>query len=220
MENMLHINYLTRAYQGLMKSYEMKEKTPIPKAFAENVEAVLEAAKNAGIDKISKSDMTMEEYKAYIYNKISAIPIHPTQMQDTISIHISDAGFEAMKKDPEYEAWVLDYLKRDLAFNNPWAMAGGRYHVEHFGASVQEHIGQSWYPEYQNGRGSRLYKEKSKDAFWERRAEREIQRREQQKELYDERLINNPPFSIRLSAYLDFSKRRRNSSWQKSCKHS
>ena len=31
---------------------------------------------------------------------------------------------------------------------------------------------------------------------------------------------NSPPFRTKLSAYLDFSRRRRNSSWQKSCRHS
>ena len=52
----------------------------------------------------------MDEYKQYIHEKISQIPMHPTRMSENISIHISEAGFEAMKNDPEYEAWVLNDL--------------------------------------------------------------------------------------------------------------
>ena len=37
--------------------------------------------------------MTMEEYKQYIYNKISKIPMHPTRAGESISVTISEAGF-------------------------------------------------------------------------------------------------------------------------------
>jgi len=31
--------------------------------------------------------------------------MHPTRAGESISVTISEAGFEAMKNDPEYEAW-------------------------------------------------------------------------------------------------------------------
>lgn len=188
MENSFYINYMTRAYSSFLKSSERKNSEKIPKDFLENIEEKIAAAKAAGVDTVSTQDMTMDEYKQYIYDKISAIPIHPSQMQDSISIHISEKGFEAMKNDPEYEAWVLDYLKRDFAVNNPWAaLCGGSYHVEYFGASIQEHLGQSWYAGYQNGKGASLFNEKSKDSFWERRMDREEQLKEQYEKLWEKR---------------------------------
>lgn len=33
----------------------------------------------------------MEEYKQYIHDKISQIPMHPTRMSESISINISEA---------------------------------------------------------------------------------------------------------------------------------
>lgn len=65
---------------------------------AENADSVAEGSKTGAI---STKDMTMEEYKAYISEKISQIPMHPTRIGESISITISEAGFEAMKNDPE-----------------------------------------------------------------------------------------------------------------------
>ncbi|MCM1467787.1 MAG: hypothetical protein NC086_06520, partial [Alistipes sp.] len=96
----------------------------------------------------------------------------PSRMQDTISINISEAGFEAMKNDPEYEEWVLDYLQKDFNCYNPWtASCGGCYCVKYIGAAKEEYRGESWYAGYQNGKGTSLYDEKSQDSFWERRVD-------------------------------------------------
>lgn len=62
----------------------------------------------------------MDEYKQYIHEKISQIPMHPIRMSENISIHISEAGFEAMKNDPEYEAWVLNDLRTGWAQPDRW----------------------------------------------------------------------------------------------------
>lgn len=121
----------------------------------------------------STRDMSMEEYKAYIADRISRLSMHPSQMQDSVSIYISEAGFKAMKEDPEYEEWVIDWLGQDFAFNNPWAgICGGRYVVHYVGATKEEYRGQSWYPEYQNGKGKSLFDQKSEGCFWQRRMDR------------------------------------------------
>ena len=135
--------------------------------------------------------MTLEEYKQYIHDKISQIPISPSQMSSSFSVHISDAGFEAMKADPEYEKWVLDTLKHDFGFNNPWAgICGGSFVVHNFGATKEEYSGQSWYAGYQNGKGESLFNQKAEDSFWERRMQRRIQLQEQQEELQMKRMLD------------------------------
>ena len=65
-------------------------------------------AKN-GADNVSREDMTMEEYKIFINGLLSSIPFDSTRIYDKEIISISDAGWEQMKNDPDYEAWVLGY---------------------------------------------------------------------------------------------------------------
>ncbi len=97
----------------------------------------------AGIGRIySTADMTMEEYKQYIYDKIIRMPVNYSQIQDAVSINISEEGFAAMKADPEYEKWVLDTIRRDLSAYNPWGTMGeSTYRSHYFGATKQEYKG-------------------------------------------------------------------------------
>ncbi len=97
----------------------------------------------AGVGRIySAADMTMEEYKQYIYDKIIRMPVDPSQMQDAVSIQISEEGFAAMKADPEYEKWVLDTIRRDLGAYNPWGRMGeSSYRSHYFGATKKEYRG-------------------------------------------------------------------------------
>lgn len=60
---------------------------------------------------LSPREMTMEQYKQYISQKIKQLPMHPSRRNDCISVTISEEGYRAMKDDPEYEAWVLDNLR-------------------------------------------------------------------------------------------------------------
>lgn len=132
------------------------------------VQNVSETGK-AGI--VSTKDMTMEEYKQYIHDKISRIPLHPSRMQESISVNISEAGFEAMKNDPEYEAWVLNDLRTGWAQPDRWAgVCGGAYSTIYYGATKEECRAQMWSAGYQNGSGKSLFDGKAKDSFWERRA--------------------------------------------------
>lgn len=121
----------------------------------------------------STQDMSMEEYKTYISNRLSRLPVHPSQRQDTVAIQISEAGFEAMKNDPEYEEWVIGWLGQDFACRDPWSgICGGKYVVHFVGATKEEYRGQSWYPQYQNGTGKNLFDQKSEGSFWQRRMDR------------------------------------------------
>lgn len=118
--------------------------------------------------------MSMDQYKMYIYQRISALPTSATQKWDAVSVNISEEGFAAMKADPAYEKWVLDTLRQDFAFYNPWsAYAGGSYRVHYFGATKEEYRGESFQMGFRNGgKHTDSSKKKKQKSFWEKRAER------------------------------------------------
>lgn len=93
---------------------------------------------------ISTEDMTMAEYQAYFYALLDTIPYDPTRVNDTTTITISDKGWEQMRKDPDYEAWILGYFVEDRSVCNPffgWGHDEGSIIFERFGASIEEHRG-------------------------------------------------------------------------------
>ena len=115
MSNTINVNYMTRAYNQYQQKNAAKDQEKEDTRFADSVREKSEASGsivgNSKIGSVSAKDMTMVEYKQYIYNKISQIPMHPTRAGESISVTISEAGFEAMKNDPEYEAWVLNLAR-------------------------------------------------------------------------------------------------------------
>ncbi len=50
----------------------------------------------------SPAGMKMGEYKRYIYGRISELPVHPTQLNCSASVFISEEGFSAMQDSPEF----------------------------------------------------------------------------------------------------------------------
>lgn len=192
MSNTINVNYMTKVYDNFLKNCEENSSRKQAADFLDKVEeksiASQSISETGNVGTVSTKDMTMEEYKQYIHDKISQMTMNPSRMQDTISIHISEAGFEAMKNDSEYEKWVLDYLQKDFNCYNPWtASCGGCYCVKYIGATKEEYRGESWYAGYQNGKGTSLYNEKSQDSFWERRAERKQRLEEQYEELQEKK---------------------------------
>lgn len=97
--------------------------------------------KNNGI---SAEDMTMEEYKLYIYCKISKMPKSNSRRRDNMVI-ISDAGYEAMKNDPEYEKWALEQIRASFAGGGNCCGKNGRIHsVQYIGGSKEDCRYESW----------------------------------------------------------------------------
>lgn len=194
----ININYMTKSYNTFARSYGAKQGTDkkITDTVLEKMNEMSgleETSGTAYTKKVSTQDMTMEEYKSYIYDKISQLPMNSSRMQDSISINISETGFEAMKNDPEYEKWVLGYLEKDFMAYNPWSSAcGGTYCVKYIGASPEEYRGESWYAGYKNGNGKSLYNGKSESSFWERRVEnqkrieKQIKKQQEKKRLQEE----------------------------------
>ena len=102
--------------------------------------------KKSGADNISREDMSMEEYKQFFTKLMNSIPFDSSQQNDMEIWNISEKGWEQMKNDPDYEAWVLGYTVQDRAVHNPFASMPGyspNFHTEQFGASIEEHLGQT-----------------------------------------------------------------------------
>lgn len=127
-------------------------------------------AKN-GADNVSRENMTMEEYKDFINGLMNSIPFDATRIYDREIVSISDAGWEQMKNDPDYEAWVLGYTVENRSVRNPffgWSGASGSVYVEKFGASIEEHLGQDI---GKSGPGSSFDNVKNEKSWWEKRHE-------------------------------------------------
>ena len=190
--NEYYVDYMTRTCHNFLQSYKMEKNPEAKGAFAGEMNRKL-AEKNARTENalpigdvfvMTPENMTMEQYKQYIYDKISQIPLHPSQIMNSISVHISEEGVEAMKKDAEYEKWVLDTLKANFSFYDPWAnLCGGSYQIHSFGATKDEYHGEGWYKGYRNGKGEDLFDTKAEDSFWERRMRRKKWRKIQQEKL-------------------------------------
>ena len=128
-------------------------------------------AKN-NAENISREDMTMEEYKQFFTGLMNSIPYDVSQRNDINVWNISEKGWEQMKKDPQYEAWVLGYTSEDRSVHNPWAAMPGyspNYHTESFGASIEEHLGQSGPMGGMGSMGRRKTREDEEESWWVRR---------------------------------------------------
>ena len=195
MENTINVNYMTKTYSNFLKNYEAKcggqtKTTSFSDKVAEKSMGTTNVSETGKTGAVSTKDMTMEEYKQYIHDKISQIPMHPTRMSESISINISEAGFEAMKNDPEYEAWVLNDLRTGWAQPDRWAgVCGGAYSTIYYGATKEECHAEMWSAGYQNGSGKSLFDSKAKDSFWECRVERKKQMEAQIEEQQEKKRI-------------------------------
>ena len=108
------------------------------------VDAGKQVRRKNGAERVSTEDMTMEEYQSYFYALLDMVPYDPTRMYDETVLSITAAGWEQMKKDSDYEAWILGYFVEDRAVRNPffgWGGNQGNMIIEKFGASIDEHNG-------------------------------------------------------------------------------
>lgn len=196
--NTINTNYITETYGMAVKKEESKSHPTETVSFRDkvaeksesavaqykrkhpedvsHVNAQVQAGKSViaknGADNISREDMTMEEYKRFIKGLLNSIPFDATRIYDKEIISISDAGWKQMKNDPDYEAWVLGYTVENRSVRNPffgWMGATGDFYVEKFGASIEEHIGQSIGKFNPAGRSNPVKKKKS---WWEKRQEK------------------------------------------------
>lgn len=138
--------------------------------------------KKNGMENVSREDMSIEEYKVFIDGLLNSIPFDSTRIYDREITSITDAGWEQMKNDAEYEAWVLGYTVENRSVRNPffgWQGASGNFYVEKFGASIEEHVGQSI------GKPSlniSCNNERNKKSWWKKRREKMKERMDEQAE--------------------------------------
>lgn len=135
-----------------------------------------------GLKKISPQEMSRDEYKSYIESALQNIPRNFTRYRDQVTVVISDAGYEAMQNNPDYEAWVLDSVREELSF--PDYLCGypgtyGHYDVMQFGATKEEYRGQM----------SAIHKNDlrhvEEETYWERRLKRLKARLKAEQELFE-----------------------------------
>lgn len=158
--------------QSTMKSMKTKNATKTnpmaEQTFADKMIQTAESGVTAvsKTEAMSKKDMPLDEYKQYLRNEISQIPLHPSRRLESISITISDAGFEAMQNDLEYEAWVLNDLRVGWSQSNPWTeICGGAFSAIYYGTTKEECHAEMWHPGYQNESGENLFNQKSGNSF-------------------------------------------------------
>lgn len=151
----IFLDVTTRFYLNMLRAAQATMRQPqnygMGKSFLQTIEEAASGQSKigqgvdaaSGVEHIySTADMTMDEYKQYIYDKIIRMPVNYSQIQDAVSIMISEEGFAAMKADPEYEKWVLDTIRRDLAAFYPWGTMGeSTYRSHYFGATKKEYKG-------------------------------------------------------------------------------
>ncbi len=185
-------SYRTRAVRTLLKAYDVKNAANPDQAFLKKMQQIAGAASETTDSAvISTAEMTMEEYKEYLYDRISQLPVHPSNMQDYVSIQISEEGLEKMKTDPEYEKWVLSSVKTNFNARDPWSeMCGGKYRVLYFGSEKEQSRGECWRAGYLNGSGNKLFEKKSENSFWTRRAQRGKEWAQQYEEMLELKELN------------------------------
>ena len=148
---------------------------------------ILSEARN-GLEKISTQDMTLDEYKTYIEGELQKIPRHFTRHRDDVTIVISDAGYQAMQNDSDYEAWVLNSVREGLSFPDYlWAYPGtnGRYDVMEFGATREDFRGHMW----SKPKNHSLNRPDNEETYWDLRLKRLKARLKAEQELFEHELI-------------------------------
>ena len=116
----------------------------------------------------------MELFKKEFYEDLSKITIHKTL--NNVAVNISEAGFKAMKDDPEYREKILSLLKRDLGSSFAPRNCSAVFTV---GATIKEYRGDSWSVGYD----SEFYA-RSQDSFFKKTSGK----KDRQKELLEEYL--------------------------------
>ena len=120
MNNTIHLSYLTRLSEHFLETGTVRQPVSQGGDFLSMAAQLRASESNPTPTPSEKADMSMEAYRQTIREKISQMPLSTTRQMESISIQISDAAFERMKNDPDYEAWVLNDLREAFSQSNPW----------------------------------------------------------------------------------------------------
>ena len=102
--------------------------------------------KEAGLYPEDINNLSMDCFKDSVSRLISNIPYSSTRPFDEETVVISDAGWENMKSDPDYAAWVAGFIKEDRSAANSVSDGEdkGTYCVHNFGTTPEEYRGHSF----------------------------------------------------------------------------
>lgn len=196
MEN--NINTSSAAgYYGLPKSSGNQSRGNDEKTetFAEAVKKKAEeiTAENGVCD--NAEELSAEEYKLYIYYKISEMQRkspQKLQRKNFVLVDISEEGFAAMKSDPQYENWVLGKIRESLYYENTWEKRDGtNYFILSFGETEEEYSEEFWFSgeldDYPQNK-------KTQESYWDSR----IKRQRKFDKIYFEKLDKRRAFEKKL----------------------
>lgn len=169
-------------------------------SFAEAVEKEKNAAESAELAENGNEtleELSMDEYKTYIYFKISRMQRQsPQKLQrkNFVLADISDEGFAKMKSDPEYESWVLNKIKTCLNYDNTWEKRDGtNYFILSFGDEKDDLEETFWFSgEFDDLPNQK--KEKERESYWDSK----IRRQRRFDKIYFEKLDKRRAFEKKL----------------------
>jgi len=98
--------------------------------------------KSAEKEGMTVEEMSLDEYKSYIEDKVRKIPMHPSQLRANITIHITEKGIMEMKEKSEYEAYVLTAIQ--MTFNQDRLSPMSEHCLLYFGTNEDESYGLGW----------------------------------------------------------------------------
>lgn len=196
MENNINISSAS-GYYGLPKSggNSSKGKGGKTETFADAVkEKTAEITAEADIC-TDIEELSAEEYKLYIYFKISEMQRkspQKSQKKNFVLVDISEEGFAAMKADPKYESWVLGKVRESLYYENNWEKRDGtNYFILSFGENEEEYSEEFWF----SGELDDYPQNKSKqESYWDSR----IKRQRKFDKIYFEKLDKRRAFEKKL----------------------
>ena len=142
---------------------EFKKRHPDNTHVDSQVRAGKNLIKRCNADGISRDAMTMDEYKDFFMGLMDKIPYDISQKDTRMTWSMTEAGWEQMKNDPDYEAWVLGYTVEDRSVHFPFKAT--HVNFEKFGATIEEHHGEGFnlFPEDSGVSG------KKEESWWYKR---------------------------------------------------
>ncbi len=182
-ENVIHLNNMPfNAIESTLSSLQTKIKNINNNSYADMLQAAKEQIANS--ETKTTADMTLDEYKDYINHKLNTMKRDLTRCQDDVTVIISDAGFEAMKTDSEYETWVLDVVQQNLSYPNYFygiVKNSANISVHEFGANKEEYRCQV----YSANRDDNLPVNNETEDFWTLRKKRMKKILEMEQEIFE-----------------------------------
>ncbi|MDE7429130.1 MAG: hypothetical protein K2N00_07685 [Lachnospiraceae bacterium] len=177
------------AISGVIQSYYQNNAATTKSTKRVNSTEKFTLEKASGTQELSEAE-EMELFKKEFYEDLSKLTIHKTL--NNVAVNISEAGFKAMKDDPEYREKILSLLQRDLGSSVAPRNCSAVFTV---GVTLSEYRGDSWpvgydsefYARSQNSFYKKTNDKKDKhkellEEYLEKRAQAKIQ---QQKMLND-----------------------------------